>query len=91
MLSFGKELTHYQIQNFRLVKIERNCRRPFNTLPNDKFLDMTKFKASADDKLNVDKMTISLCDRVENTEGKEENAGYQHFLLFPQIFQSLLL
>ena len=24
---------------------------------------------------------------VENIEGKGENAGYQHFLLFPQCFQ----
>ena len=31
-------------------------------------------------------MTISLYDRVENTVGKGENAGYQHFLLFPQCF-----
>ena len=48
---------------------------------------MTKLKAFAGDKLNVDKMTISLSDRVENTDGKGENAGYQHFLLFPQCFQ----
>ena len=26
-------------------------------------------------------------DRVENTLGKEENAGYQHFLHFQQFFQ----
>ena len=25
--------------------------------------------------------------RVENIVGKEENAGYQHFLLLPQCFQ----
>jgi hypothetical protein len=25
--------------------------------------------------------------RVENIVGKGENAGYQHFLLFPQSFQ----
>ena len=31
-------------------------------------------------------MMISLFDRVENTVGKGENAGYQHFLLFPQYF-----
>ena len=31
-------------------------------------------------------MTISLFDRVENTVGKEENTGYQYFLLFPQCF-----
>ena len=36
-------------------------------------------------------MTIWMClkyvknafDRVENIKGKGENAGYQHFLLFP--------
>ena len=27
---------------------------------------------------------------VENVVGKGENAGYQHFLLFPQCFHSLL-
>ena len=32
-------------------------------------------------------MMISVCDRVENIAGKGENAGYQHFLLFPQCFQ----
>ena len=58
----------------------------FNSLPNDLILDMTKVNAFADDKLTVDKMTISLFDRVENTERKGENAGYQHFLLFPQCF-----
>ena len=29
---------------------------------------------------------ISVLDRVENTVGKGENAGYQDFLLFPQYF-----
>ena len=32
-------------------------------------------------------MIISVFDRVENIVGKEENAGYQHFLLFPQCFE----
>ena len=32
-------------------------------------------------------MMISLYDRVEKIVGKGENAGYQHFLLFPQCFQ----
>ena len=32
-------------------------------------------------------MMIVVFDRVENIVGKEENAGYQHFLLFPQCFQ----
>ena len=30
---------------------------------------------------------ISLSDRQENIVGKGENAGYQHFPLFPQRFQ----
>ena len=30
---------------------------------------------------------ISLYDRVENIVGKGENAGNQHFPLFPQCFQ----
>ena len=30
---------------------------------------------------------IFVLDRVENIVGKGENAGYQHFLLFPQCFQ----
>ena len=50
---------------------------------NDKVLDRTKLKAFTDIRLKVAKMTISLFDRVGNTVGKGENAGYQHFLLFP--------
>ena len=61
-------------------------KRGLNPLPDDKILDMTKLKGFADDKLNIDKMTFSLVDGVENTEGKGENVGYQHFLLFPQCF-----
>ena len=56
----------------------------FNSLPNDKISDQSKLKAFADDKIDVVEMMISLLDRVENTAGKRENAGYQHFLLFPQ-------
>ena len=46
-----------------------------------------KLKAFAHDKMNAAEMMISLSDRVENIVGKGENAGYQHFLLFPQCFQ----
>ena len=42
----------------------------------------------ADDKLEVAKMKISLLDSVQNTVGKGENAGYQHFLLSVQCFLS---
>ena len=55
-------------------------------LPYDKILDVTNLEKFEDNKLNVAKMTISLCDRVENTVGKGENAGYQHFLLYLKCF-----
>ena len=60
--------------------------RLVNSLPNNEMLDKTKLKTHADDKLNSVKMMISLFDGKENTVEKGENAGYQHFLLFPQCF-----
>ena len=61
----------------------------FNSLPNDKILDQSKSKAFADDKIQFVEMMIYILDMVENTVGKGENAGYQHFLLFPQCFPKL--
>ena len=58
-----------------------------NSLPNDKFLDCFKLIAFADDKLNLAEKMKLVLGRVENNVGKEENAVYQHFLLFPQCFQ----
>ena len=40
-------------------------------------IPVIKVKAFAHNKLNIAKMEISLYDRVENTVGKGENAGYQ--------------
>ena len=54
---------------------------------NNKIFASTKFIGFADDKLNVAKMKISVLVRKENIVGKGENAGYQHFLFFPQCFQ----
>ena len=65
--------------------------RGFNPLPNDEIWALTKLKDLADDKFTVAKMLISLFDRVENIVRKEENAGYQHSLLFPQCFQKASL
>ena len=58
-----------------------------NSLPNDKNLDRFKFEAFADYKLKVVQMTRFVFYMVENIVGKGENAGYQHFLLFPLYFQ----
>ena len=51
----------------------------FNSLANSKVSDVINLKAFADHKLNIARMMISLFDR-------EDNAGCQHFLLFPQCF-----
>ena len=56
----------------------------FNSLPNTKFLDMTKLKAFADNKLNLANM-ISLFDRVENT-GKRQKCWLQAFSALPTVF-----
>ena len=61
----------------------------FNPLLNDKILDWSKLKAFADDKIDVTEKLKIVLGRVENTGGKEENAGNQHFLLFPQCFQKV--
>ena len=59
-----------------------------NSLPKDNILDWSKLKAFADDKIKVHQNLIFFFfDNVENIVGKEENAGYQHFLLFPQCFR----
>ena len=45
------------------------------SLPNDKILDWSKFKAFADDKIQkVLNKVIFVFDRVENIVGKGENA-----------------
>ena len=36
--------------------------------------------------LNVTQMMEYVFDEIENTVGKGENAGYQHFFLFPIMF-----
>ena len=43
----------------------------------------SKFKAFADDKIIVTEKLKFVLGRAENIVGKGENAGYQHFLVFP--------
>ena len=59
----------------------------FNCLPSNKVLDWSKLKAFADEKINVTKELKFVSGKEENMVRKGENAGYQHFLLFPQCFQ----
>ena len=57
------------------------------TLYQTTIFGLDQIQALADDKLHVARIMISVSDRVENIVGKGENAGYQHFLHFPQCFQ----
>ena len=59
-----------------------------NSLPNNKILALTKFKAFADNKIIVIQKLFVL-GKVDNIVGKGENSGFQHFLLFPQYFLKL--
>ena len=58
----------------------------FNPLPNDIILDQSKLQSFADDKLKMVQMETFVLDKTENIVGKEKNAGYQHFFLFPWMF-----
>ena len=60
----------------------------FNSLPNDKILVVTKFKAFADDNLKMVETVEFALNIEENIVGEGENAGYQHFLLLQQCFQN---
>ena len=58
-----------------------------NSFTNEKVLDLSKLKALADGKIDVAQKLKSVYERVENTVGIGQKAGYQHCVLFPQCFQ----
>ena len=70
-----------------MEKEQSNRLSNVNSLPSEKNLALSKLEAFADDKLIVAKMMISVYSWIENFVEKGENAGYQHFLLFPKCFQ----
>ena len=61
----------------------------FNQLPNNKILDWSKLKQSADDNFKFDENSWKFSERVENTVGKGEIARYEQFLLFPVFSKGL--
>ena len=68
----------------RVDKTEENA---VNPLPDDKILNWSKLKQSADDNFEFDVNSRKFSKLVENTVGKGEIARYEQFLLFPQCFQ----
>ena len=62
-----------------------------NSFPNDKILDWSKMKEFAANKIILTKNLKFASGRGQNIVGKGENAGYQHFLLFPRCFLNATL
>ena len=62
----------------------------FNPLPDDKILDWSILKQSADDNFEFDVNSRKFSKLVENTVGKGEIARYEQFLLCPQCFKWLV-
>ena len=58
-----------------------------NPLPDNKILDRSNLKQSADDNFKFDENSRKFSKRVENTVGKGKIACYELYLLFPQCFQ----
>ena len=59
------------------------------SLPNIKILDLTKFMAFADEKINIVQMMISICDSVEDIVAKGKKCWLPAFSPFPLMFSSL--
>ena len=57
-----------------------------NPLPDDKILDRSKLKQSADDNFKFDENSIKFFKQVEKTVAYGEIARYKHFFLFQQSF-----
>ena len=61
-----------------------NGKISINPLQNDKILDQSTLTVFVYDKLILSQMMNFVLGKAEKIVGKGENAGYPHFLLFPQ-------
>ena len=68
-----------------LCPLEHN--RVYSSFPTKQFFILHKFKTS-DKILKSNKNKLKFCDCIEIIVGNGENAGFQHFLLFPTVFQN---
>ena len=59
----------------------------YNALPHDKFLDLSKLKAFADDKINVTEKLKFVLGRLENILEKRRKCWIPAFSPFPQFFR----
>ena len=70
-----------------LIYIFSQHSQTLNPFPNNKILNSSKLKESADDIFKFDENGTKFSEWLENTVGKGEIARYGQFLLFPQCFQ----
>ena len=70
-------------QHFLLFPLFSPTESILNPLPDDKILDWSKLKRSAEDNFEFDVNSRKFSKLVENTVGKGEIARYEQFLLFP--------
>ena len=75
-----------ELLSWRCVRLV-SVNSPFHQLPDDKTLDGSKLKQSADNNFKFDENSRKFSRRLENTVGKGEIACYEQFLLFPPCFQ----
>ena len=73
-----------------MIRLYRTCILIFNSLPNDKILDGSKLKYLEMKKCYVTELLNFVLGTLEKIDGKGENAGYQHFLLFLNCFKKAL-
>ena len=73
--------TYSSVTSFTLLRTIPDS----NSSPND-VLDWSKFRRQ----ILATKIMELVLKGKENIVGKGENAGYQHFLLFPNVFSRLL-
>ena len=86
--SFSRLLKHGIV--WKRVKLNIQLVKLINSLQKDKILVQSKFKAFADNKINVTKKLKCVWGRVENIVGKGENAAWlPAFLLFTLCLQKL--
>ena len=83
IINHGKE--YWQSQQPPVLNSAMPLENGINSIPNNKISNFSIFKTFADDKIIVTEKLKFVFGWVENVVGKE-NAGYQHFLLFPLCF-----
>ena len=81
--SLCSEATRYLDKQATFIYYTVCKKQLFNSLPNDKILDLTKLKVFADNKINVAQMMISVTDRVENIVEQERQIVTKYAPLTP--------